>query len=281
MGSIGNRMVQRILAVMLAISMVVTATVGAYASAAYGLHLRKHDARSVVHRVRFISPDDWDPTLPGVGTNRYAYAQNDPVNKSDPNGHTAALGAAVGGGIGDILGGLGGMLTAGAAHVGEAIAGLATAPAAAVGILTGAILGLSTKKVAKGTCESGACSSSMVNNQGGPTSGGPTSNDKSGTAATPPSGPDDENADKAKLTSNPKHHPNSKSPEPKNVKELYEKSIPDKTNVRWAKDLDGTVHRFSRPSNGETHWNGSTTGTDPIKNQNIPQEIKNALGIKG
>ncbi|TIW59315.1 MAG: RHS repeat-associated core domain-containing protein, partial [Mesorhizobium sp.] len=25
---------------------------------------------------RFISPDDWDPTLPGVGTNRYAYAQN-------------------------------------------------------------------------------------------------------------------------------------------------------------------------------------------------------------
>ncbi|PBB27940.1 hypothetical protein CK227_02640 [Mesorhizobium sp. WSM4308] len=36
---------------------------------------------------RFISPDDWDPTLPGVGTNRYAYALNDPVNKGDPNGH--------------------------------------------------------------------------------------------------------------------------------------------------------------------------------------------------
>jgi hypothetical protein len=36
---------------------------------------------------RFISPDDWDPTMDGVGTNRYAYAQNDPVNKSDPNGH--------------------------------------------------------------------------------------------------------------------------------------------------------------------------------------------------
>ena len=30
---------------------------------------------------RFISPDDWDPVLPGVGTNRYAYAGNDPVNK--------------------------------------------------------------------------------------------------------------------------------------------------------------------------------------------------------
>jgi hypothetical protein len=37
---------------------------------------------------RFISPDDWDPTKEGVGTNRYAYAQNDPVNKSDPNGHS-------------------------------------------------------------------------------------------------------------------------------------------------------------------------------------------------
>jgi RHS repeat-associated protein len=36
---------------------------------------------------RFISPDDWDPTLAGVGTNRYAYAGNDPVNKADANGH--------------------------------------------------------------------------------------------------------------------------------------------------------------------------------------------------
>jgi RHS repeat-associated protein len=37
---------------------------------------------------RFVSPDDWDPTLAGVGTNRYAYAGNDPVNERDPNGHT-------------------------------------------------------------------------------------------------------------------------------------------------------------------------------------------------
>jgi hypothetical protein len=44
---------------------------------------------------RFITPDDWDPLLVGVGTNRYAYAENDPVNKSDPNGHAMQPEAAV------------------------------------------------------------------------------------------------------------------------------------------------------------------------------------------
>jgi hypothetical protein len=32
---------------------------------------------------------DWlDPTQPGVGTNRYAYSANDPINKFDPNGNS-------------------------------------------------------------------------------------------------------------------------------------------------------------------------------------------------
>jgi len=87
MRSTGNRIWQRAFVVLLAISMAVTGTIGAYASAAYGLHLRTHDAHSDVTAIRFISPDDWDPTKLGVGTNRYAYSQNDPINKADPNGH--------------------------------------------------------------------------------------------------------------------------------------------------------------------------------------------------
>ncbi|PVE20320.1 hypothetical protein DC522_33035 [Microvirga sp. KLBC 81] len=35
---------------------------------------------------RFISPDVLDPIRPGVGTNRYAYSLNDPVNNRDPSG---------------------------------------------------------------------------------------------------------------------------------------------------------------------------------------------------
>ncbi len=44
---------------------------------------------------RFIQPDWWEVTKAGVGTNRYAYSFNDPVNKSDPNGHaTVGIGGA-------------------------------------------------------------------------------------------------------------------------------------------------------------------------------------------
>ncbi|MER9683886.1 hypothetical protein NKJ23_32250 [Mesorhizobium sp. M0184] len=93
---ISGRIVLRLLAVVLAASRVVTGTAGAYASPVYGSQMmRQQGVRSDAQPVRFISPDDWDPTLPGVGTNRYAYAQNDPINKSDPNGHQFVVDNAV------------------------------------------------------------------------------------------------------------------------------------------------------------------------------------------
>ena len=47
------------------------------------LHARYYDPLLA----RFISPDTWDPDIPGVDINRYAYALNDPINGSDANGH--------------------------------------------------------------------------------------------------------------------------------------------------------------------------------------------------
>ncbi|MGC1428522.1 MAG: RHS repeat-associated core domain-containing protein, partial [Albidovulum sp.] len=35
----------------------------------------------------FIQPDWWEVTWAGVGTNRYSYSFNDPVNGRDPSGH--------------------------------------------------------------------------------------------------------------------------------------------------------------------------------------------------
>ena len=40
----------------------------------------------------FIQPDWFDVTEPGVGTNRYAYSGNDPVNLKDPGGNQAGAG---------------------------------------------------------------------------------------------------------------------------------------------------------------------------------------------
>jgi len=45
----------------------------------------------------FIQPDWFEVTKAGVGTNRYAYSFNDPVNNLDPNGNFGLLGAAIGG----------------------------------------------------------------------------------------------------------------------------------------------------------------------------------------
>jgi RHS repeat-associated protein len=47
------------------------------------LHARYYDPLLA----RFLTPDTWNPEMPGVDINRYAYAGNDPVNGSDANGH--------------------------------------------------------------------------------------------------------------------------------------------------------------------------------------------------
>jgi RHS repeat-associated protein len=54
---------------------------------------------------RFLQADTLDPDIAGVDVNRYAYALNDPINKSDPNGHLAqaVVGAVVGGIFGAIV----------------------------------------------------------------------------------------------------------------------------------------------------------------------------------
>ena len=74
-------------------------------------------SRSIeVVATRFISPDAMDPTIPSVGTNRYAHAENDPINKSDPSGHIAILApvigwAGAGGGCQGLVGSIVGIAT--------------------------------------------------------------------------------------------------------------------------------------------------------------------------
>lgn len=48
------------------------------------LNARYYDPKLAI----FIQPDWWEVTQTGVGTNRYAYSGNDPVNGADPSGHS-------------------------------------------------------------------------------------------------------------------------------------------------------------------------------------------------
>lgn len=77
----------QLLAALLAMVIALSGATDAYAGAIRGLRFQLQPIQTKVQTIRFISPDDWDPIKAGVGTNRYAYALNDPVNKSDPNGH--------------------------------------------------------------------------------------------------------------------------------------------------------------------------------------------------
>ncbi|TGP85426.1 MULTISPECIES: hypothetical protein [unclassified Mesorhizobium] len=161
------------MAVLLTVSLMISGTAGVYASAGFGLHL-PHKVRLNAKPVRFISPDDWDPTKPGVGTNRYSYSGNDPVNKSDPNGHTLRgdgsdpLGShsLPGGasGAGNVGGGWSANPTGGMNGIGLGVAGL-----------LGGVLGMKA-----------TTSLSVKGNDDGGSGNAPSGPDVSGTAATPP-----------------------------------------------------------------------------------------------
>lgn len=130
-----------------AISLMVAATMVPFEAVAYSApffrsHLWADVDKPGTLDIRFISPDTMDPTLPGVGTNRYAYALNDPINKSDANGHLAVLGAVVGGlvgiavqaGIDAYNGELSGLDAYAGAAVGGAVAGATAGLATAAGV---------------------------------------------------------------------------------------------------------------------------------------------------
>ncbi len=55
--------------------------------------LRETLSHRVSRSSSIIQPDWWDVTQPGVGTNRYAYAGDVPVNGSDPRGATIVTGS--------------------------------------------------------------------------------------------------------------------------------------------------------------------------------------------
>jgi hypothetical protein len=166
---------------MLAVSMVVSGTAGAYAASVYGPDfLQLQNAHPEAQLVRYISPDTMDPTLPGVGSNRYSYSGNDPINKSDQNGHSYRdpdpdhtgqfRGWEVGGG-------------------GGGVASSGGVPTAGIGIagLIGGLIGLFSERNAPSLSVKGD------DGRGGNGTSGP---DVSGTAATPPDPDEDTSVSK-------------------------------------------------------------------------------------
>ncbi|MDG4558490.1 MAG: RHS repeat-associated core domain-containing protein [Candidatus Contendobacter sp.] len=198
-----------------------------------------------------IDPKAVDPGDPH-SFNRYAYGNNNPYKFVDPDGRQATLTWCFGGPV-----------------------------ACAAGVGLAVITTIALENAIEGTpgILNALHNESAADKEGAEVTASVAKGADS--AGTPPGGPDDDGDPEPKRVTNPKHHPNSESPEPKNVDQLYENSVVDKNGVRWAKDADGTIHRFSKPSNGETHWNGSTGGVDPIQPQNIPVQIRRLFGVKG
>jgi filamentous hemagglutinin len=69
--------------------------------------------------------------------------------------------------------------------------------------------------------------------------------------------------------------------EPKNSLDLFGSSVLG-GKKRYAKDEDGSVHQFTNANDGTWHWAGSTGDERaPLNKADIPQSVKDVLGIKG
>ena len=101
----------------------------------------------------FIQPDWWDPSDPRVGTNRYAYSFNDPINNSDPGGNCPSC-------AGGIIGGIIGGLAQGAVDLynGELSSARTYGAAIAGGAVAGATFGLGSSATLGGLAARGALS---------------------------------------------------------------------------------------------------------------------------
>ncbi|WP_417071388.1 RHS repeat domain-containing protein [Niveibacterium terrae] len=238
---------------------------------------------------RFVSADPYiQSPEDSQSYNRYSYVWNNPTNLTDPTGFESEgeiekveVVGRRGGNASNVAQTIGAGMAA-AALVGRVLVTPAGRTAltvlqwgcktpiscAVVGLGVGAFIGYEVYLIASASQQ--ADGEEKKSGDGEALKGADSG---AGSSASPP--PDD---DKTKRVTNPKHHPNSISPEPENAEELFQNSIKDKNGVRWVKDADGTIHRFSKSSNGELHWNGSTGGVDPIKEQNVPVEIRRAFG---
>ncbi|MCA9290145.1 MAG: hypothetical protein KDA25_03390 [Phycisphaerales bacterium] len=95
-------------------------------------------------------------------------------------------------------------------------------------------------------------------------------------------GDGDDGDEKPELEHNPKHHQNARgkaSQEPADAADVYKDAIKGKDGNWYGKNQNGDVYRYSRPSNGKTHWNGSTSGPNAIPKHRIPNNVKKSLGV--
>ena len=204
--------------------------------------------------------------LPGMGgifnhinSNLYHYAGNNPVRYVDPDGRS----------IGGKLLGYGCYLVAGIVLVG----GAAVTTTGQVYLTAGAVK-LSSMLLVAGTA---VLTTDAINDavKNSPKTTPSFSKGNSSSAAAPsPLPPDPDDEENLEYESNPKHHQNARgnvSQEPKNAKEMFEKSVkdPTKDGTRWYKDKNGTLHRFMEHEKNKYHWNGSFSGKPSQLNGNV------------